>query len=354
MKRLYYIFFLLFVTSSIFANNTINLKKILNSESDVQEIQITYSNDGLIKSVISDFINIQIEHIDGIYYFDFANNTNNWQQKMIQKDQKWEWYNGDKLICNIFFSDKTNKITSDSKNYTINIYIKDDYININLGKGRVCSLNCSKNNYKFNSDREISSISLKNNSFTFTDYFDYWNTTYMITNPIPKLQLSKIAFLIPVLFHLDSCYYPFLMGYPNLDYSYHATSYLTEGTTTYEPEHLQQKDGLPWASGNGKGIGDVISITDFEHKKPSKIIIMNGYQDSKHPEYYENNSRIKKIKITNKDTKKTKIYEIKDIKEEQSFEISELESGNNYDIEVLEVYNGKKYTDLCIQYMVLE
>lgn len=135
---------------------------------------------------------------------------------------------------------------------------------------------------------------------------------------------------------------------------YHSTSYLTEGDTTYEPEHMQYKDGLPWASGNGKGIGEVISIKEFENKNPSVIKLLNGYQDKNHPDYYEKNSRVKKIKITNTDTKKSKIINVKDTKKEQVFKISDLGKGSYFDIEILEVYKGTKYEDLCIQYMVLK
>ena len=152
--------------------------------------------------------------------------------------------------------------------------------------------------------------------------------------------------------HISSALLPYL--FCKLDRAYHASSYLTEGATTYEPEHLEQKDGLPWASGNGKGIGDVISIKEFEHKNPSTLKIINGYQDKNHPDYYEKNSRLKKIKVKNADTKKCKTIVVKDVKEEQVFDLSDLGKGQNYDIEILDVYEGNKYQDLCIQYMVLE
>lgn len=244
------------------------------------------------------------------YFFDYE--TNNEEIFYEKQQNKCIIYLNDKVVYNlknnIFYTQDNNKIKTDYNSYS------DNYVYEITFEGLKTELSFQKK--------------------------------YICTNN------ENICLLWIMRYDIDKYILPYLLY--NFDYSYHATSYLTEGTTTYEPEHLQQKDGLPWASGNGKGIGDVISITDFEHKKTTKIILMNGYQDSKHPEYYENNSRIKKIKITNKDTKKTKIYEIKDIKEEQSFEISELGFGNNYDIEVLEVYNGKKYTDLCIQYMVLE
>lgn len=139
-----------------------------------------------------------------------------------------------------------------------------------------------------------------------------------------------------------------------LDRAYHATSYLTEGGTTYEPEHLQQRNGLPWASGNGSGIGDVISIKEFEHKNPTTLKIMNGYQDPNHPDYYEKNSRVKKIKVTNTDTKKSKKLTVQDIKTEQTFDISALGNGRTFEVEILDVYGGSKYKDLCIQYLVFE
>lgn len=152
--------------------------------------------------------------------------------------------------------------------------------------------------------------------------------------------------------HISSFLLPYL--FCKLDRAYHVTSYLTEGKTTYEPENLQQKDGLPWASGNGRGIGEVISIKEFEHKNPDEVVIMNGYQDKNHPDYYGKNSRIKTLKITNTQTKKSKVVTVKDIKEEQRFSLSELGEGSEYDFEIIDIYPGSKYDDLCIQYMVIE
>ena len=80
---------------------------------------------------------------------------------------------------------------------------------------------------------------------------------------------------------------------------------------------------------------------------------MNGYQDPNHPDYYEKNSRVKKIKVTNTDTQKSRSLIVKDIKNEQTFDISDLGKGQDYDIEIQEVYEGNKYKDSCIQYLVL-
>ena len=191
-------------------------------------------------------------------------------------------------------------------------------------------------NEKYNLEKNVEGLVFKS---TFSK--DYYCTNF---DQVCLMWIARYSFggeLLPYLF----C---------KLDRAYHASSYLTEGATTYEPEHLEQKDGLPWASGNGKGIGDVISIKEFEHKNPSTLKIINGYQDKNHPDYYEKNSRVKKIKVKNADTKKCKTIVVKDVKEEQVFDLSDLGKGQNYDIEILDVYEGNKYQDLCIQYMVLE
>ena len=76
-----------------------------------------------------------------------------------------------------------------------------------------------KNNYKFNSDREISSISLKNNSFTFTilygifvvfqsiNYFvDSSLTDYSLISTINTIVDIVVAFvflIITLVFKID-------------------------------------------------------------------------------------------------------------------------------------------------------
>ena len=175
---------------------------------------------------------------------------------------------------------------------------------------------------------------------------------YEFTKDYYCTDINQICVLWLLRNDINSFLLPYL--FCKLDRAYHSTSYLTEGNTTYEPEHLQQKDGQPWASGNGSGIGDVISIKEFEHKNPTTLKIMNGYQDPNHPDYYEKNSRVKKIKVTNTDTQKSKSLIVKDIKNEQTLDISDLGKGQNYDIEIQDIYEGNKYKDLCIQYLVVE
>ena len=111
---------------------------------------------------------------------------------------------------------------------------------------------------------------------------------------------------------------------------------------------------MPWASANGKGIGEKIRIDVGRDADVSTLKIINGYAAPNHPDYYEKNSRVKKIKVTNTDTQKSKKLTVQDIKTEQTFDISALGNGRTFEVEILDVYGGSKYKDLCIQYLVFE
>lgn len=318
---------------------------------------INFDNDGYLNSLISKDINITVTHEENSYDLFFQDNEGSWHQKMIHADNCWSWFNDEKLICNIYYSDAEKCIGSDSTKYTVELKEINNQIIINLGAGRNFVLDIStKNEPVFNNSRDVSKLKRINNTYSYTDYFDSCSTEYIVEIPPFSLDYSQIAFLIPALFHIEYDFYPFVTGVINkcYGYAYHASSYLSEGVITYEPEHLQQKDGLPWASGNGKGIGDVISLKEFEHENPTELVIMNGYQDRNHPEYYDKNSRVKCLKVTNMLSKKSKTITVKDIKEVQRFSIKELGAGNEYKFEILDVYSGNKYNDLCIQYLVVE
>lgn len=255
-------------------------------------------------------------------------------------------YDEEKNYCS-FFDYETKELEKffEQKDGKFILYFQQPY-EYSLKNNVFHNLNKEKNyeiEYKYDFNTETYAISNTLEGLVSKTEFsrDYYCTDF---EQICLMWIARYDFggdLLPYLF----C---------KLDRAYHASSYLIEGTTTYEPEHLQQKDGLPWASGNGEGIGEIISIKEFKNKNPTVLKIMNGYQDSTHPDYYKKNSRVKTIKITNKETKKSKKIRVKDIKEEQIFSITDLGQGQEYDIEILNVYAGKKYKDLCIQYLVVE
>ena len=163
---------------------------------------------------------------------------------------------------------------------------------------------------------------------------------------------------------MDPSILPFLLLFPKLDnyekknsiISYESTSFLQEKDTVYSAENLGAIEGLPWASANGYGIGDIIYITADINDKFS-LQLFNGFQSEK-KYLYEQNSRVKKIEITNLDTKQKSTYDIKDSAEKQTILIQKKSDSANqvgrYAIKILEVYPGTKYKDLCIQAILAE
>ena len=87
------------------------------------------------------------------------------------------------------------------------------------------------------------------------------------------------------------------------------------------------------------------------------FLLLNGFQSEK-KYLYEQNSRVKKIEITNLDTNIKSIYEIKDSAEKQKIELQKKTNSANqvgrYAIKILDVYPGTKYKDLCIQTIIAE
>ena len=376
MKKTFIFLLLLISSFNLFSQEyiKINFEHILKDNTlDKTEIYLSFNNDGYLDKYLSkrkvsnttvtkEIIGTKKENsyqLDINIQNDFNMSPPNLKTSYLFKKTNYGWnkylVKNNKLLKKVTIDSDTKKIIEESNDGS-NSYIYEKSTNsINLYNNNFQLINgfYVKTNIDIESGEKIVFNKIDDNNFILTISFEGQKTIYKIEHNYTCKFLDQIELLSTLInWDVPIELMPFIVIPTSI--TYHATSYLTEGSTTYEPEHLQQKNGLPWASNNKNGIGDIISIKEFKNKKPSKIIIMNGYQDSNHPDYYENNSRVKKIKITNKDTKKSKVYEIKDIKEEQSFNISKLGSGNNYDIEILEVYNGKKYSDLCIQYMVLE
>ena len=326
-----------------------------------------FDQDMYLKKIISKSVldkkwdkefNVNCEKKDGTFRIDISEKNINYDNGRNEKtthylkknENKWDLFYENELVGTISYSDdlekcyfydyedKTKEIFYSRKNNEYSLF-NTQYI---LRNGIF---------YEKNIDGNESYKVTDGNKYEINYSYEGLESKYEFVKSYYCKDVNQIC----VLWLLRNLINPFLCPYLfcKLDRAYHATSYLTEGSTTYEPEHLQQKDGLPWASGNGSGIGDVISIKEFEHKNPTTLKIMNGYQDPNHPDYYEKNSRVKKIKVTNTDTKKSKSLIVKDIKNEQTFDISDLGKGQNYDIEIQEVYEGNKYKDSCIQYLLL-
>ena len=131
-------------------------------------------------------------------------------------------------------------------------------------------------------------------------------------------------------------------------------SFLREGKTEYNAGNLMSSVGLPWASGNGFGIGDrlVIDINGVD----LPMLILNGYIALNKPNLYFENSRLKTFRLTSKKNGRSKTVNIADNAIFQKIEIGDILQKNCSDeqifLDVIAVYPGNKYKDLCIKTII--
>jgi len=137
-----------------------------------------------------------------------------------------------------------------------------------------------------------------------------------------------------------------------------ASSELRESNILYSVENLlKMNNTIPWVEGvNGTGIGEKIQMQIKSTWRDSNIfytiLISNGFVDYNRPYLYENNNRIKKIRIKNiEDKNQWKDFEIQDTPNIQEIDISFL-SAWNIEIEIIEVYQGTRYNDTCINFII--
>lgn len=141
-----------------------------------------------------------------------------------------------------------------------------------------------------------------------------------------------------------------------------ASSYLkSQGDNNYKPENAHDFNyKCAWIEGvDGCGIGEYLLYT-FGGAAPriTEIIVVNGYVKNKSA--WENNSRVKKLKVYI-DDKPYAILNLKDIRSSQTFEVEPIGNAerDNMDeliakpdwtlkFEILDVYKGRKYDDVAI------
>ena len=139
--------------------------------------------------------------------------------------------------------------------------------------------------------------------------------------------------------------------------SYKCSSELREKTAYYAAENLNTKGELPWASANGYGIGDVITI-ELPRDYNLQLIVLNGFQSETRKDLYIANSRVKRIRIKCIENEHAIDVELQDIQDEQRIDLSVLkmvyDSYVTLEITVLDIYPGERYKDLCIQAIIPE
>jgi hypothetical protein len=130
------------------------------------------------------------------------------------------------------------------------------------------------------------------------------------------------------------------------------------GKILYSPEILKNKflatdkefryelmpSSLPWAI---KADDMNEAQLDIQFKYPiNGIIILNGYVDLKKPKLFRENSRIQEMKITDKNSNKSIIVNLRDSLVYNSIKLPF--TTNKLIISILKVYDGSKYSDICI------
>ena len=131
-----------------------------------------------------------------------------------------------------------------------------------------------------------------------------------------------------------------------------ASSYLTENKLSFSTEKLGTKIGECWVEGvPGNGIGEKLTLDITYYGLSSTMYISSGFVSYSKPNLYRENSRIKKIKITNQSGKST-VVELADTPHYQAVNLGkhfpDHGIGSKYSMEILEVYPGTKYTDTCV------
>lgn len=131
---------------------------------------------------------------------------------------------------------------------------------------------------------------------------------------------------------------------------YDCSSFLKEKNKEYPVENLQdERPDTPWVeNAPGYGIGENFKMNNLGRKP--YLLIINGYISYDKPYLYEQNGRIKKLRISGLKSKKSKIVDVLDTPHPQTVDISFLEDEDAM-VTIEEVYPGTKYEDTCIHFM---
>jgi hypothetical protein len=133
-----------------------------------------------------------------------------------------------------------------------------------------------------------------------------------------------------------------------------ASSTLTEGRTVYSTDKMGLKIGECWVEGaRGQGINERLSLKPVQLSAPV-IYISSGFVNFEKSYLYKENSRIKKIRVSNAFGNSI-IIDLKDTPHFQPIDLTGLMPEDeiwwaeySLFIDILDVYPGTKYTDTCV------
>lgn len=347
MKKNLLLIVLLFISSAVFTEEyVINIySETIKAGTEIHTIKLITDNDGRIIKTIED----GVERIkDG---------ESDYGKRMIKKAESIPIFMDEKGFNLIDTGYKRKYVYRngimymyyhDVQNIPNDLIIEKKYTYKNTNEGYIItSYTCGEtspgvNLYIIDGKYTIN----KRFPNTGNEAIDRWN--HQIINSAIGIVYGISAF-IPMIFTDTDFSYVFD--------SYEAETELKEGKTVYEANNLKMIDGLPWVSAKTHGLHDKITIRCLA-RDDINMAFYNGFQSKTKPYLYNQNSRVKKIRITYKEINKSIEFELKDTQEKQLFDLEELYfSEGEYatiEIEILSVFPGDKYSDLCLQAIIPE
>ena len=141
-----------------------------------------------------------------------------------------------------------------------------------------------------------------------------------------------------------------------IDYS--ASKRVLKKNTVYSKNKLVYIDGEQGSASINGDIGEKIELS-FPYNYQNYVYVYTGYPLPQENSLYLKKTKLKKIKITNVDNLKSKIFFISDKQELQKLDVSSLvKKGYTFakevrlSIEILEIYSASKYNNSGLQAVI--
>jgi hypothetical protein len=139
-----------------------------------------------------------------------------------------------------------------------------------------------------------------------------------------------------------------------------ANTELRENNIIYKIDNIYNILTLvPWVEGVlGSGIGERIRIEVEPGRRRDgwayirSLAVSNGFVDYKRPHLYENNNRLKKIRVHNIGYDEYRDFNLDDTPNIQSLPLGFNNSAYIIEIEILEVYKGTRWDDTCVNFII--
>lgn len=197
---------------------------------------------------------------------------------------------------------------------------------------------------------------LLKNGFTYVIFNS--NDLFTIKNDLGVLKYKNFLMLIDgkrIFFQNFTNYFDSLSTY-NIN-TISTSSFLIEGKIIYNGENFKyiQNDMSPWVEGvPGSGIGEWIELVFSNNNQNNTqlgFLISNGYVDSKRPDLFFANNRVKTFNIKSKDLNIDCNINLSDTPNLQYIHLSNTSTYKG-DITVRfiikEIFEGNKYNDTCV------